>query len=325
MATDLASLSRARRWAVSAAAILVAAFAAPASAQRLRPADEIEQLQGVDVVERLGETIPLDLTFTNAESEVHELSRYINGSRPTILVMVYFDCPMICPVVLDKLAEAMNKLDYTVGRDYNVLVISFDPTDTVTHAADRKMVYLSGYSQGDSPDIASGWQFMVGEPAQIRKLKDALGLDIRLLDNGEYSHPVALSVVSPDGMIARYIYGLDYDPKQIRLSLLEASEGKIAKSLGDQFLFRCFRYNESQGKYSLHAMTLMRIGGVLTVIAIALLIGGLFIKERVFRRSDHVDHPTPDADATPPGRSKSRNTNPRGEPHARPAVSGGSV
>lgn len=300
--------------------------AAPALAQRLRPAEEIEQLQGVDVEERLGETIPLDITFTNAEGEVRELSRYINGSRPTIVVMVYFDCPMICPVVLDKLAESMNGLDYTVGRDYNVLVISFDPTDTVTHAADRKMMDLAGYSRGDSPDIASGWQFMVGEPSQIRRLKDALGLNIKLLDNGEYSHPVALSVLSPEGMIARYIYGLDYDPKQMKLSLLEASEGKIAKSLGDHVLFRCFTYDPKAGTYTVQAMTLMRIGGVLTVIVLVVLIGGLFIKERVVRRSDHS--PTQDragTRATPPAPRQTNDTNPRGERLARPAVSGGSV
>jgi protein SCO1/2 len=318
MATNRPTLSLARLWAVSAAAIIVAAFVAPASAQRLRAADEIEELQGVDVVEKLGDTIPLDLTFTNADSEIHQLSRYINGSRPTILVMIYFDCPMICPVVLDKLATAMNDLEYTVGRDYNVLVVSFDPTDTITHAADRKMYDMSGYSHGQSPDIASGWQFMVGDPSQIRKLKDALGLDIRLLDNGEYSHPVALSVLSPDGMVARYIYGLDYDPKQIKLSLLEASEGKIAKSLGDQFLFRCFSYNHTEGKYTVSAMILMRIGGVLTIIAITLLIGGLFIKERVFRRSDRDESATPDSRTI-------HHTIPRGGPLARPAVSGGSV
>jgi len=318
MATDRPTPSRARLRALSAAAMIAAVFAAPAAAQRLRPADEVEQLQGVDVVEKLGDTIPLDITFTNAESEPHELSRYINGSRPTILVMVYFDCPMICPVVLDKLAEAMNELDYTVGRDYNVLVVSFDPTDTVTHAADSKMLYLSGYARGGPPDIASGWQFMVGEPREIRRLKDALGLDIRLLDNGEYSHPVALAVASPDGMVARYIYGLDYDPKQVKLSLLEASQGKIAQSLGDQFLFRCFRYDETQGKYSLHAMTLMRIGGVLTVITLVLLIGGLFVKEHVFRRSDRTGPATAGAHTT-------NDTNPRGGPRARPAVSGGSV
>lgn len=318
MAAERSILFGARSRVLATAAILVAAFASPAAAQRLRPAEEIEQLQGVDVVEKLGDTLPLDLTFQNAENETHELSRYINGSRPTILVMVYFDCPMICPVVLDKLSEAMNKLDYTVGRDYNVLVVSFDPTDTVTHAADRKMYYLSGYTKGQSPDIASGWQFMIGEPSSIRKLKDAMGFDIRLLDNGEYSHPVALSVVSPDGMIARYVYGLDYDPKQLKLSLLEASEGKIAQSLGDHFLFRCFRYDESAGEYSLHAMTLMRIGGVFTIIAIATLIGGLFIKERVVRRSDHT---------TPAGAGShdTNDTNPRGGPFARPAASGGSV
>ncbi|MFG0306483.1 MAG: SCO family protein [Phycisphaerales bacterium JB040] len=287
---------------LTVAALLCSWLALPASAQRLRSSDELEELRGVDVVEKLGEQVPLDLEFVNAEGESQPLSRYINGSRPTIVVMVYFDCPMICPVVLDKLHAALNELDYVAGRDFSVLVVSFDPTDTTTHASDRKLYYLSGYTHGMSPDVSSGWQFMTGRPASIRALKDALGFQIRLLDNGEYSHPVALAFTTPDGTIARYIYGLDYDPDQIRLSLLEASDGKIAKSLGEKFIFRCFRYNESEGRYTLHAMTLMRFGGALTVALLVILIGGLFLKNRVrsYRSADpSTSHPTSRRGFTP--------------------------
>jgi len=286
---------------VTVAALLCSWLVAPASAQRLRGADELEELSGVDVVEKLGEPLPLDIEFVNAEGETQPLARYINGARPTIIVMVYFDCPMICPVVLDKLHAALNELDYVAGRDFSVLVVSFDPTDTTTHASDRKLFYLSGYTHGMSPDVSSGWQFMTGRPASIRALKDALGFEIRLLDNGEYSHPVALAVTTPGGTVARYIYGLDYDPDQIKLSLLEASDGKIAKSLGEQFIFRCFRYNESEGRYTLHAMTLMRFGGGLTVVLLVVLIGGLFLKNRVrsFRSSDPTTSDTSPRGLTP--------------------------
>ncbi len=280
------------------AALAAAIACAPAHAQRLRDRSEIKQLQGVDLEERIGETIPLDIELTDANGRTVTLGDQLGG-RPTVLALVYYDCPIVCSVVMDRLAESMNGLDYAVGEDYSTVVVSFDPSETTEQAMARKQVYLSGYTQPVTPATQAGWTFHTADAIEIARLINAVGFNIQKLDNGEYSHPVGLCVVSPEGKISRYMYGFDYPPKQLKLSLLDASEGKIAQSLGDRFLHFCYRYDPTAGAYSMEAMTVMRIGAVLTVIVLTVLISGLLIAERARRRrrskSMAVESPAPRA------------------------------
>jgi len=140
------------------------------------------------------------------------------------------------------------------------------------------------YGRGDAESRASGGGFLEGEEAQSRALDDAVGYEFKKLPNGEYSHPVILMVLSPNGKITRYIYGFEYDPEQLKLSLLDASEGAIAKSLGDRILHYCYRYDPNAGEYSVEAMAVMRVGGVITVVCLSIFLGVMFAGERLRRR-----------------------------------------
>ncbi|MEM0982659.1 MAG: SCO family protein [Planctomycetota bacterium] len=243
-----------------------------------------DEAVGVTVDEKLGETIPLGVMMTEADGRSVELSRYFNTGKPVVLVPVYFNCPLICPLTLDKLTAAFNGVDSTIGEDYNVVVLSFNPEEKTSHAIQQKILHTNGYKDGPTPEVQSGWGFHTADAVEIARVLDAVGYRAKRLDNGEYSHPLATIVLSPEGKVTRYLYGLDFPPEQLKYSLLEASEGKIAKSLGDVFAFQCFRYDPSVGKYTASAMAVMRIAGGLTVAFLVVLITTLLLGERVRRK-----------------------------------------
>ena len=268
-----------------ASALIAAIFAlaiAPATAQ-LRLDEPPEAAQGVDVTERLGETIPKGLRFTRSDGELVSLDRYFDGEQPVVLVFAYYDCPVVCPLILDRLFNCYKDLDYVVGEDFKTVVVSFDHTESTTEAYAKSLKYLPVYNRTDRATLAEGWTFHTGDEGQIRQLADAVGYNFKPLPNGEYSHPVALVILSPDGKITRYIYGFDYPPRDVKLSLLEATEGKIAKSIGDSLAFLCYRYDPNAGGYTASAMAIMRVSGIATVIALVVLIGGLLIAEKTRR------------------------------------------
>lgn len=289
---------------VLAATLVAAIWCAPAAGQLLLD-DVPEEARGLEVTERLGQRIPLGLRFTDSEGEEVELREYFDGEKPVVLAMVYYDCPIVCPLVLDKMAQRFDELDFTIGEDFNVVVVSFDFTNTVSMAKGKKVLYVSGYDRAAdgrvrNSVVESGWGFHVGDAENIRQLGQATGFPFNRLPSGEYAHPLAIMVLTPDGALARYIYGLEYDADQLRYSLLEASEGRIAESLGDVVAFLCYQWDPSAGAYTLQAFAVMRIAGVLTVIGLAAFIGGLFLNERIKRsrvsaRAEETTH----AEGTP--------------------------
>lgn len=265
-------------------ALAIGALAPGASAQRLRDSSEIKQRQGVDLVEHAGDRIPGDIELINATGQTVKLGDYFNDGKPAILALVYYDCPVVCSVVMDKLAESLNGLDYVVGKDFRVIVVSFDETETTDQAFQRKQHHLEGYVHGVTPEIAAGYTFHTATADNIKRLVEADGFELKRLDNGEFSHPVGLTVLAPDGMISRYLYGFNYPPKQVKLALLDASEGKISSSLGDRFLHYCYRYDPNAGAYTIQAMRVMRLGAGVSVLGMGGLIGSLLLAERVRRR-----------------------------------------
>lgn len=275
--------ARARPRSRLAALAAVLSLAAPASAQLLRERDEIPELQGVDLVELVGERLPLDVALTDSSGRPVTLADYFVDDKPAILALVYYDCPVVCPVVMDRLAQSLNGLDYVVGRDFRVIVASFDPSETYHQAFERKQVDLSGYTHGSTPETNAGWTFHVADAVNAKRLCDAVGFDVQRLNNGEYSHPVGLTILSPDGMVSSYMYGFDYPPRQLKLALLDASEGRIARSIGDRIMHFCYRFDPNAGKYSVQAMAVMRLGAGATVLLLVVFIGGLFVSERVRR------------------------------------------
>lgn len=293
-----------------AAAALAAVFAcAPASAQLNRTPREAE---GVGVTERLGEQVPLDLIFTNAKGETVPLRKYFDGEKPVLLALVYYDCPMICTMVMDRMTQAMNDIDFTVGHDYNALVVSFRTAETTTHAAAAKAAMLAGYDnhQIDSK-VRTGYAFHTADYQNVKALADAVGFSYNALDNGEYAHPSVIFALTPEGVVSRYLHGLEYPARDVKLSLMDAAEGKLTKSLGDAAIGFCFVWDPESGAYTLQAFRVMQLGGLVTMVAIAIWLSVLFYRERRRRRT-----------ATTQPSMTASDTSPRNVPHSTLARAG---
>ena len=271
---------------------------APASGQMLNRDKTDKALAGVGVEEnRLGAMAPLDTVFTDSNGKTVRLGDYFTDDKPVILSLVYYRCPVVCPVTLAKMAETFNNCDYTVGKDFRVVTISFDPSENQNDSMNARSYYTGKYTKAELPaeKAATTWSFHTGDETNIERLTEAVGFDYTPLDNGEFAHAVALIVCSPDGRVARYMPGLEQDPKQLKLALLDASEGKIADSIGDRILHYCYRFDPDAGEYPLQAMNVMRLAGGATVVFLTVCIGGLILNERrrrhaAARRNASGDH-----------------------------------
>lgn len=267
------------------ACAFLALGAGAANAQLLLP-EEPAEAQGAGVEEQLGKSISLDHVLDGWDGKPHAISRYFDGEhKPVVLSLVYYDCPIVCSLVLNRLSDAVDALEgYNVGEDFNVIVVSFDPTEGPADAAKWRASALAGYDRGVTSAAEAGWGFFTGSSAQVRPLADSVGFHYSRLPNGEFAHPTVFMVLTADGRVARYIHGFNYKPNDLKLALLEASEGKIAKTIGDWMIHKCYRYDPAAGAYSLQAMAVMRIGGVISIFAVGGLVAGLFLNERVRRR-----------------------------------------
>jgi protein SCO1 len=254
--------------------------AAPALGQTF-PNKDPEDLKGVGLESKTGAMVPLSVPIVDSTGKTVPLSTYFNQGKPVVLALVYYNCPMICPLVLARLQERLNGLAYTVGDDFNVVVISFDPTNTTKMAADNKAVYLAGYDKPLTKSVEAGWTFHTAGASEARQIAEAVGFKYHYIEeSGQYAHPAVLTVLTSDGRVSGYVSGLEPEPNDLRVALLEASQGKIAKGIGDFFLHTCYRYDPRTGKYSLQATRVMQMGGLVTVSAIAALIAALRAGER---------------------------------------------
>lgn len=267
-------------------------LAPTAQAQRLLDRNEVKELNGLEVAEQLGSAVPLEAEFTDHNGETVVFGDYFDGETPVILVMVYYECPVVCPVVLSQLTSSLNELDYLAGDDYKVLVVSFDHVETTTLALGERTKFLDMYKRSDEPGARDGIAFHTGDVPNIRNLVNSIGFSFNPTTNGDYSHPISLMILSPEGQVSRYMYGFDYPPKELKLSLLDASEGKIAKSFGDRLLHFCYQLDPTAGQYSLQAFRVMQIGAILTVILITIGLTILFMGERVRKRRYHEQQRT---------------------------------
>ena len=269
--------------ALSLAAVASIATAAPVPdpGGRMEPAPA--ELQNIGIDEKSGTVLPLDLTFVDETGQRVELRKYFNNKRPVVLQLSYFGCPTLCSLVSNGLVESLNDLTLTMGKEFDVINVSFDPAETARLAKLKKQSFLDAYNR---PAGAEAWHFLTGNPKEIAQLTDAVGFRYKWVESSrQFSHPAALILLTPDGKISRYLYGVKYEPRTLRLSLVEASEGKIGTTV-DRFLLTCFHYDSYAGKYTPVAMTIMRGAGVLTVLAITTIIVWLIRRERRRERNE---------------------------------------
>jgi len=248
-----------------ATALLLLAPALPLRADEARP----PLLESVGIEQKLGERIPLDLVFRDEAGKPVRLGDLF-ASKPTIVNLVYYRCPMLCTEVLNGLVASLETLKLDVGKDFSVVTVSIDPRETPQLASEKKAVYLKRYGRAGA---AEGWRFLTGDGASISRLADAVGFRYAYdAEADQYAHAAAIYVATPDGRLARYFYGIDYAPRDLRLALVEASEGKIG-TVADKIVLFCYQYDPATGKYGATILGAMRVGGVVTV----LLLGGFVL------------------------------------------------
>ncbi|MCC6681933.1 MAG: SCO family protein [Phycisphaeraceae bacterium] len=278
--------------------ILIACLVAPALAEQsqMSPQRRAEmekrldqmpaEVRDVYIDEHAGDSIPLDLAFRDTNGDAVRLSDYIDGSMPVILTLNYYRCPRLCDLLLNGAARLADEMDLTPGSDYRIVTVGFDPAETPALARLKKANLLNTLSDKNKQAVGPAWAFLTGEQPAIDALTDATGFKYKWLeDQKQYAHPTALIVLSPQGKITRYIYGTDFRDRlsTVRLSLVEASEGKVGSPL-DFFLLSCFHYSPSDGKYTATVMGIMRLGGALTVLLIVFGIALLLLREFLHRR-----------------------------------------
>jgi protein SCO1/2 len=245
-------------WAIAAAAALCACAWGQALDPLSPPASQRPpELKHVGIEQRLNQQIPFDLEFRDEAGQKVQLGQYF-GQGPVILNFVYFHCPMLCGQVLQGLTGALRAVGYTAGRDFTVLTVSFDPHETPAMAAAKRKATLATYGR---PEAEKGWHFLTGSPASVAALTQAAGFQYQYnAQNNQFAHPTAIVMLTSAGKIAQYHYGIEYAPRDLRLGLVEASQGQIG-TLTDEALLYCYRYNPQSGTYSAIVGRVLRISG----------------------------------------------------------------
>lgn len=268
------------RFAVLTGLLLTPLAAVPASAQG--NLERIAQQVGLD--QHLGEQVPLDLVFRDEHGRQVKLGEYFRrGERPVVLNLVYFQCPMLCTQVLNGFLKSSQALPLQMGQDYEVISVSIDPDETPEMAAAKKQRYAGSYRR---PGADEGWHFLTGEQAEIERLAAAVGYRYYYDERSQqYAHPSGIIVLTPEGRISRYFYGIDYHPTDLRLGLVESSQNQIG-TLADQVLLLCFHYDPATGKYGFVIAGALRIAGLATVALLGAFLVVMFRRE--VRRSKEV-------------------------------------
>lgn len=267
------------------AAGLLACAAQPAWGQA---ADQpVRELEGVGITEHLGEPIPLVLPFNDAEGNRVHLGDYFDGERPVILTLNYFKCPMLCGLMLSGLADGLSELNWTPGKEFEVVTVSINPLEKPVLARQNKQGYVKLVGK---PGIAKGWHFLTGDQDEITALADAVGFHYVLNpDTGEFLHQAAIFAITPEGRISDYLYGVEYTATDLKLALSNAAKGRIGNTVERIFL-TCYSYDPASGSYVLQALGIMRLAGILTVLVLAIALGGFWLRERARRLASGADN-----------------------------------
>jgi protein SCO1 len=240
-------------------------------------------LANVGIEQHLDAQVPGNLAFVDDEGRAVKLGDYY-GKKPLILNLVYYNCPMLCGETLAGLTAAMKLVKFDLGKEFEVVTVSFNPKETPQVAAEKKKDYLRRYGR---PDAATGWHFLTGSPDSINALTKAVGFQYQYdAAKNQYAHATAIMVLTRQGRISRYFYGVEFPPKDLRMGLVEASEGKIGNAV-DQVLLYCYHYDPAAGKYGAVVANMLKIGGGLTVLILAgMILIFLRMEKSVMRRNN---------------------------------------
>lgn len=256
-----------------------------AFAQRYDAVQRLTPEQDVGIDQKLGEKIPLELAF-RAEDGREVRLRELFGARPVVLSLVYYECPMLCSLVLNDQVRALRALSLELGDDFDLLTVSIDPRETSELARAKKEHYLASYDDNASEAQRAAWHFLTGEEAAIAELARAVGFRYAFDEqSGEYAHAAGLMVLTPDGTLSRYVYGLGYQPRDLKLAIIDASGGKVG-SLVDQILIRCFHYDPATGQYYFAIMAALRVAAAATVLVLVGFVLRSVLRERRRRAAE---------------------------------------
>lgn len=224
-------------------------------------------LRDVRIEQKLDQQLPLDLVFNDENGQQVQLGKYF-GKKPVMLSLVYYDCPMLCNQVLNAMVTSFRVLPFEVGKEFDVVTISFDPREKPELAAAKKKVYVEYMPDRMEANANTGWHFLTGDPASIERITDAVGFRYHYDEaTKQFAHASGVMIATPEGKLSRYFYGIDYPARDLRLGLIESSQSKIGSPV-DQLLLYCYHYDPATGKYGAPIMRVMRIAGVLTLLGL---------------------------------------------------------
>ncbi|QDU66273.1 SCO family protein [Engelhardtia mirabilis] len=228
-----------------------------------------EDTAGVGVEQRLGEQVPTDVPFTDHLGERVTFGDCFQSGRPVILTLNYSDCPMLCGMQLDGLIDVLNQLGWVVGEDFDVVTVSIDENELFTKAAATREHYLNRYvHRAEMPDGDGGWHFLVGQQSSIDAVAQAVGFGYRFVPStGEFAHEAAIMLLTPEAVVSRYLFGVSFEEPTLRLSLVEASDGKLG-GIAERITMMCFVYDPTSGSYVAEALSVMKLGGLVTVVVL---------------------------------------------------------
>jgi len=274
------------RRAIAAAALLLGSlfFGAATEAQFQYPTQNIdvrpELLKDVGIDQKLNDSVPLDLTFRDEAGQTVKLEQFF-ADKPVVLSLVYYNCPMLCTQVLNGMERSLKDVPMDIGKQFSVVTVSIDSTERPALAAAKRALYTGLYGR---PGATQGWHFLTGDEPQIKQLANAVGFRYAYdPQSKQFAHASAIMILTPQGKISRYLYGIQYATRDLRLGLVEASEGKIGTPV-DQILLFCYHYDAATGKYSLLISRVLKAAGIFTILVIGI---GIFL----LARSEHYALP----------------------------------
>jgi protein SCO1 len=259
--------------------ILSSAFAwgHPKDASGLTATEKPKEFQGIGITEQLGQRLDLNLMVNDESGEKVPLSKFFNAQKPVLFSLVYYSCPGLCNFHLNGVTDVLKTLDWSVGQKFEVIALSFDPREDAALATKKKISYLKVY---DRPGTEAGWHFLTADEATIKKIAASVGFQYRWEESTkEWAHASAATVLTPDGKISRYLHGILFDKRDVKMALMEAVDGKIG-SITEKLVWFCYKYDQHASKYSVAISRLMKVAGALCVLLLGAVLVSFWARAR---------------------------------------------